>query len=357
MELPRDEGLSVRTVPGSCRAREFTPGLTRTPPGIVADNVAWVLPASALAGYGSEMLPNFICVGAQKAGTTTLGHLLRSHPDVFISSPTETRFFFDEQRYCRGLATYEISHFNGWSGQRAVGEKTPEYLLHPEVPRRIHSDLGADTRIVISLRSPAQRAFSHFRHNFSNFTEVLSFDQALNFEPRRVAGSMTRLALFGYLARGRYAEQVERYLQTFSRDQVLILLFAEDILGSQDALCEKIYGFVGVDPGHRPSEELHGKSPQHMIYRLLGRGEEVEIKLGERLQGPLLLAGSAEGAIPIRSPSPTLLRHARVAQANTPGKGQKLSRELELRLNRQYFADDIRRLEGLIERDLGMWLA
>ena len=88
------------------------------------------------------MLPNFICVGTQKAGTTTLCRLLEHHPDVFISQPRETRFFFDEERFSRGLVNYEINYFNGWNGEKAVGEKTPEYLLFPEAPKRIHKIKG-----------------------------------------------------------------------------------------------------------------------------------------------------------------------------------------------------------------------
>jgi len=273
-----------------------------------------------------------------------------------MSQPRETRFFFDEERYSRGLVNYEINHFNAWSGQKAVGEKTPEYLLHPEVPGRIRESLGPDTRVIITLRSPARRAFSQHRHNFSNRTETLDFDAALKAEPVRTQGGFSRLSLYGYMARGCYADQVERYLQVFDHDKVLILVFEHDIVGKQDELSKKTYEFVGVDSSHRVPGEVREGHPPAMQYHFVPEGKQLKVAEGRTLSGPVLLSGFHPRFTPVQRPSPGLLAHVEAAQKNAPGPESRMSRAEELRLNREHFAQDIERLARLIDRDLSDWL-
>jgi hypothetical protein len=303
------------------------------------------------------MLPNFICVGTQKAGTTTLCRLLEHHPDVFISQPRETRFFFDEERFSRGLVNYEINYFKGWNGQKAVGEKTPEYLLHPETPGRIHSLLGPDIRILITLRSPARRAFSQHRHNFSNRTETLGFREALEAEPRRTQGSFSSQSLYGYLARGRYADQVQRYLDVFEPENMLILVFEDDIVGKQEELSETVYRFVGVDPSFRVQGDVREGRPTPMQYHFIPQGKQLKIGEGQVLTGPVLLSGYSPRFVPVYSPSPGLMKHVESAMENVPAEDARLSREDELQLNQEHFAEDIGRLSDLIQRDLSHWLS
>ena len=302
------------------------------------------------------MLPNFICVGTQKAGTTTLCHLLEHHPDVFISQPRETGFFHDEERFSLGLVNYEVKYFNGWNGQKAVGEKTPEYLLHPLAPRRIRELLGPNIRILITLRSPAKRAFSHHRHNFSNRTETLGFREALEAEPRRIRGSFSDELLYGYVARGRYAAQVQRYLDVFDSENVLILLFEDDIVGQQDALSERIYRFLGVDPSFRVTGDIREGRPTPMQYHLIRRGEQLEIGGGKVLTGPVLLTGHPPRFVPVHGPSLGLIKHVKLALENAPAAEAQMSREEEVQLNREYFSEDIGLLSDLIGRNLAYWL-
>lgn len=106
-----------------------------------------------------------MCIGAQKAGTSSLARLLEDHPDVYVSRPRETRFFIDEAQFQLGVANYELGPFLGWSGETAVGEKNPDYMLVDETPFRVRSFLGEELRLIVCLRRPIDRAHSHYRHN------------------------------------------------------------------------------------------------------------------------------------------------------------------------------------------------
>ena len=171
------------------------------------------------------MLPNFLCIGAQKSGTTTLLNQLGKHPDIYMSPARETQFFLLDHLYSQGPVFYETHFFPGWDGQKAVGEKTPEYLYDPAIPQRIADTLGSGMRFVASFRSPAQRAFSHYRHNFQQFWEDLGFEEALAREQERSAAGRYQRMRYGYLDRGLYSHQVQRYLALFPRDAFLFLVY------------------------------------------------------------------------------------------------------------------------------------
>ncbi len=193
------------------------------------------------------MLPNFLCIGAQKAGTTTLWLLLNQHPDVFLATPRETRFFCDDTLYDGGVISYERIFFHGWDGQKAVGEKTPAYLFFEKTAGRIRETLGTDVKLIVTLRSPAQRAHSHFRHNYQQLWESLSFEEALRKEPERTAKGELARATYGYLERGRYVDQLRRYTDLFPKENVLVLIFEEDIVGNQEQLASKLFTFLELD--------------------------------------------------------------------------------------------------------------
>ena len=299
------------------------------------------------------MLPNFLVVGAQKAGTTTVARTLASHPDVFVSDPRETFFFASDLEYPRGAAFYERRYFTEWNGEHAVGEKTPEYLLLDHVPDRILDTLGPRTRIVISLRDPGARAHSQWRHNLQGLREHLPFEEAIEAEPSRARDAYERMT-YGYVARGRYAAQVERYLDRF--DDVLVLV-AEGDLG-ENTLADTLFGFLGVDPTHRPPQPIHAGRPR--IPELIRPSEATTIE-GRR--------GSVEvpaGAIAyrygggrievIRDPSPAQATYADHFALVAPTADGPLDEAERLRINRS-IADNIERTATLIGRDLSGWLA
>jgi hypothetical protein len=192
-------------------------------------------------------LPNFLCVGVSKAGTTTLYDILRQHPEIFLSPTKEIKFFNIERNYRQGPEWY-ARFFEGHRGEPVVGEMTPGYIAHPEAAGRIRACLGPEVRILISLRNPVDRAISHYLQNVRNGHEDLTFEAAIEAEPERVRAGETAARRFGYLARGHYAEQVARYLETFGRDPVKVILFEEAIRRDRAAAVADILDFLGVRP-------------------------------------------------------------------------------------------------------------
>ena len=93
-------------------------------------------------------LPNFLCVGTQKAGTSTLFEILRQHPDIFLPPEKETHFFYSDGNYAQGASWYKAAFYSDWAGQKVIGDITPEYMFRKNVPERIKATLGADVKIV-----------------------------------------------------------------------------------------------------------------------------------------------------------------------------------------------------------------
>ena len=145
------------------------------------------------------MLPTFLVIGAQKSGTTSLVHYLAAHPQVYAR--TDELHFFDRY-YERGLDWYSSQ----FEDAAAVGESSPEYMFRPEVAPRIAADLPG-VKLVAILRDPVDRAYSQYWHNRTRGHEPLSFEDALAAEPDRASD----LERYGYVGRGRYAEQLARF--------------------------------------------------------------------------------------------------------------------------------------------------
>jgi hypothetical protein len=154
-------------------------------------------------------------------------------PNIYMSPTRETAFFCNDGLYNRGAAFYETTFFHEWSAQRTVGEKTPEYLLYPGTAARIRR-LLPEARMIVTVRSPAERAHSNWRHNLMFGWESLPFREALDAEPDRIAANKNAIGRFGYLARGNYRRQLDEYYAEFGREQVHIIFFG-DLIADQAA--------------------------------------------------------------------------------------------------------------------------
>lgn len=303
------------------------------------------------------MLPNFLCIGAQKGGTTTLLNQLGRHPDIYMAPARETQFFLFDHLYSQGKIAYEIGYFQGWNGQKAVGEKTPEYLYDPVVPQRISETLGNDIRFVVTFRSPAQRAYAHYRHNFQQFWENLSFEAAIAAEQHRCSEDRYKMLRYSYLDRSYYARQLARYLEIFPMHSFIFIVYEKEIIVEQAALLRRIFKFLDVDSGFAlPGQESAGHA-QPMVARFI---EKPELVVSDEAQlkaepGDLLLTRQMMKPRLIKKPSGELIAFARMVIKNMP-LTTMLSREQELSMNRLYFRDDIYALEDMIQLDLKHWL-
>jgi hypothetical protein len=201
-----------------------------------------------LTGIGLEliMLVNFFVAGVQKGGTTALDQYLRLHPDVQMADTKEIHFFDDESIDWEN-ASYARLHlaFENHDNRRLRGEATPIYTYWPFCLERIqHYNLAA--KIIIALRHPSFRAFSHWRMEARRGLEALPFSEAITSARRRVRNSPNGVhRVFSYVERGFYSKQIETALRLFPRSQV-IFYRTDDLWSDPNFVLCQIQDFLGV---------------------------------------------------------------------------------------------------------------
>jgi hypothetical protein len=211
-----------------------------------------------------RVLPDFLVLGGQRCGSTSLYDMLCGHPDVAPASHKEPHFF--DNNHLRGEQFYrrlfplqlQMRARERRQGRRAVtGEATTYYLAHPAVPARVRA-LLPDVRLIAILRDPVDRAYSHYQLSVREGREPLSFEEALAAEPDRLAGEHERLIadpsyrgvahrFFSYRSRGRYIDQLERWWAEFPREQLLVLR-SEDMFEDPRIVYDQLVTFLGLDP-------------------------------------------------------------------------------------------------------------
>jgi hypothetical protein len=201
-------------------------------------------------------LPDYLIIGTQRGGTTSLYRYLTAHPQVAPAFTKEIHYF--DLNYRRGSRWYR-AHFplEGTVRRtaRVCGEASPSYLFHPLAAARA-AQLVPAARLIVLLRNPVDRAFSHYLHQVREGLESLSFEDALGHEPERLAGEQERLIRdqsytgfsfvhYSYRARGTYADQLETWLSYFPRDQ-FIILSSEEFFRSPGATVRRVLSHLGV---------------------------------------------------------------------------------------------------------------
>ena len=185
--------------------------------------------------------PNFFAVGPPKAGTTSLYAHLKGHPQVFLPEVKEPNYF--STRPGISLEDYRRLYRNA-EGFPAIGDMTPFYLWDENTPRRIHA-VSPGAKIIVILRDPIARAFSHYLMLRRTGTDPEpSFEKAL----QRLERRDDRLWEYSheYVELGMYHGQVQRYLDVFGPKQVLTVLF-DDLARNPRELFSQIAGHLGID--------------------------------------------------------------------------------------------------------------
>ena len=199
--------------------------------------------------------PDFVTIGTQRGGTTSLHAYLSAHPQVIAPATKELHFITD--RYERGLDWY-LGQFPGELPPGiTTGEATPYALFHPLAPGRLH-EIAPAARLIVLLRNPVDRAYSHFLLERSRGEETLDFAAALDAELERMDGEEAHLARdpsyvshphkhASYMARGEYAQQLERWFSVFPREQILVVR-SEDLYERSAEVFARVADFLGIDP-------------------------------------------------------------------------------------------------------------
>ena len=235
--------------------------------------------------------PDFLLIGTKRGGTTSMWHNVLAHPAVMPMFPTprlKSPHFFD-MNYTRGMAWYR-SHFATMSERRAVaarlgadpvaGESSPYYMYHPLVAERVARDLP-EAKIIVLLRDPVERAYSHWKERSKEGVETLTFEDALAAEGERTEGEVEKIRndpsyyslahdSFSYRARGRYIEHLSPWLSLVPAEQLLILV-SEDFYADPRTVYRQVENFLGI-PHHEVEEfKHHNYTPRRGVpERLVG---------------------------------------------------------------------------------------
>jgi hypothetical protein len=193
------------------------------------------------------MQVNFLICGAQKAGTTSLDSYCRHHQEIGMPEQKELHFFDNDALFLNGEPDFERYHqaFPQKGNRRIFGETTPIYMYWPDVPERIHR-YNPDMRLIVLLRNPVDRAYSHWQMESARGLENLTFGEAIRAEDKRLAeASMDHQRIWSYVDRGYYLAQLRRLWTLFGKEQVLVL--ESDSLRQEPAsVLSRISGFLGV---------------------------------------------------------------------------------------------------------------
>ncbi len=184
------------------------------------------------------MLPNFLVIGAMKAGTTSLFRYLSEHPDIVMPWSKELDFFSNDEVWGRGLSWYE-AQFQGQGS--AVGEASPNYAkrhLFPDTASRIIATLP-DVRLIYLVRDPIERLQSMYVDMLAYGGETRPLEEAVRADP-------------DYILTSCYGFQLEPFLAEIDRDRVLVLRTGR-LRQDRIETVGKAYRFLGVVDDHIPS--------------------------------------------------------------------------------------------------------
>ncbi len=208
------------------------------------------------------VLPDFIIIGAQKCGTSSLYNYLIDHPCIYPASTKEVggfdRYYSYGIKWYRAqfpsfLRKYYVKHVLGQDF--ITGEASTGYILNPRALKRI-SEVVPRAKLILMLRNPIDRAYSHYHHTVRLGKETLPFEEAIERETERIGNAWKQMleeenyynlniAQYAYLSTGIYVDQIEVLMSLFSREQILILK-SEDFYTEASRVFRQVLGFLNV---------------------------------------------------------------------------------------------------------------
>jgi hypothetical protein len=221
----------------------------------------------------AHVLPDFLIIGAARSGTTSLYQYLIEHPSIIPGVGKEIYFF--DKKFQKGLNWYKsffptkLSISIQETKQKSkclTCEATPRYLHYPHTPQRVF-ELLPNIKLIVLLRNPIDRAYSHYQMEVSSGNEELSFEDAIEQEEDRIKDDMKKMendenfysVYFyrkSYLTRGIYHEQLKRWFKFFPKEKFLILK-SEDLYSNPSKIYQKSLDFLGLKNCELDSFKAH----------------------------------------------------------------------------------------------------
>ncbi|MEA3326180.1 MAG: sulfotransferase [Chloroflexota bacterium] len=297
-------------------------------------------------------LPNFLTIGAAKSGTTAIYTYIKQHPDIFMSTPKELRFFsysgpypknLSEDYIHRGVTTLEEyqQYFKDVGTEKIIGEASPMYLYRPGTAEKIKKVIP-NVKMLAILRNPINRAFSSYMHAIRDWRESAdSFKSALDKEQDRIDAGWGML--WHYKNAGFYYQQLKRYYQIFNSDQIKVVLYDDLVLDSQ-ALIKDVFTFLDIDQSFEPDTSSH---PNISGFPKSNKFHEFMRKLFMQ-DNPIKRISRVLFPKSFRRQVMEKMREPNLEKRKMP---QEVRNELI-----DVFHDDIINLEKLIQQDLSLWL-
>ena len=286
--------------------------------------------------------PNLFLVGAPKAGTTSIYNYIINHPDIFMSPIKETNHFTyneinDQGLYYNDTKIVKIedyySLFSGSQGEKYIGEASVSYLFYNNVSRKIY-DLNPKAKIIILLRNPVERGFSHFLMDKRLGYVDISFEEIVYKTSKH---ELLSLYYQQFVELGYYHNQVERYLNTFGKENVGVYLFDDVVVDGQYVL-NKVYDLLEID--RVATSEIIKK-------------HNVNMNPKNKLVSNLYISRDFRSMIRKIFSNKTLLNKIKYLLFTVDQKPE-LNKEMHKYLINLYLSDIIS-LEKLIDRDLSHW--
>ena len=292
--------------------------------------------------------PNFLIIGVQKAGTTSIYNYLRQHPQVYMSPIKETNFLEkdwekvgkEQSLYnSNGIDTWEkyCQLFAGAKDEIALGEASPNYLFHYKSSVERILKYVPEAKLIAILRNPIERAYSDYlMHIRDEIGEQLSLKAEIELRPRSSF----------LLKKGFYSTQLQYYFEHFDKSQIKIYLY-DDLKANPVKLMQDLYKFIGVDNSFYPDMSEKVQTAQipksRLVNKLLRKQNPVRSFVAKNLK--LFLPEAQRQKL-----------RSQLIKLNSDGKDKAKLNQEERKILQDLYQEEIVSLQELIGRDLSSWL-
>lgn len=285
--------------------------------------------------------------GQGKSGTTMIHAALKAHPEVFVPDEKEIGFFYDE-KYHYGSPYYEYHYYNGYNGEKMIGDCFSANMFGEHVPERICEYLGPNTRFIFAMRQPVDRAISHYSMAVRQLREMKTFEEALKKEASRYTLHPKIRQGQSYIGRGYYATQIKQFLKYFPRKNMMFLILEEDFTESKQAeTLKNMFQFLGVSPiSTRRKRFLDFTQRKSFLINAAPKELGLNVSVFSDIAKYLNISVKA----------PTRELRERLSLLETLLKNN-VDDEYAKAVFKVHYENEVRELEDIIDRDLSIWYA